>query len=599
MRSRFIYLAAAILTATAIYACWCRAPMIWDGAYQFNATLIMQRPYFYLTRFHTFFLWWPTVWASRITSDVDLLQTIYGLPFLLAPVVGLLLSWWMVHKHSPQLILWAIFGIAAGALPGQIFVINDSIFQQHLFWPIFMSVFVPLSIPRKITVGVLAVFQMVHPIGILLLFAAAGAALLVGVVDPLNRRRMFIRAGVMSGLCILAAGKVFLTSHIQALQSLNDTYAQQEASWHTALDRWYAGVMGWPLRGLWCMWTAGAVALLYRRPRGQFRPLTVAALSAMVLLAGAICVHFYRVHPSEAWYPMSACVVIYLSALLMGDRADIAAIAAAVILLGAGYYQSTRYVLHPLFLSPIWIARAICAVLVLFLLALRRTTDPAKLAGGLMLLCVAVGAGLWTHWAADGRLWWKALDYRRWLAPLTAPFFLLAAIEASLMIRSKPDTELASPEETRPLRGVLAIMLAATFAVVLGLQSTIWRHETSTLMAAVERAPSIVVSANDLRFIPGTPLDHWGSGDYVMAMQGKRPSKLLLFDREAEEKLYEHPPKPPHWDMYPYAKANQPSATPGPQGWFDLRPLLEKLMKTSGPTMQEGPQRMDAKTTPN
>ena len=56
--------------------------MIWDGAYQFNATLIMQRPYFYLTRFHTFFLWWPTVWASRVTTNMTLLETIYGLPFL-------------------------------------------------------------------------------------------------------------------------------------------------------------------------------------------------------------------------------------------------------------------------------------------------------------------------------------------------------------------------------------------------------------------------------------------------------------------------------------------------------------------------------------
>ena len=43
---RFIHWIAAILTLTAVYACWCRAPLIWDGAYQFNATLIMQRPVF-------------------------------------------------------------------------------------------------------------------------------------------------------------------------------------------------------------------------------------------------------------------------------------------------------------------------------------------------------------------------------------------------------------------------------------------------------------------------------------------------------------------------------------------------------------------------
>src|SRR5580658_6991312 len=100
MSARYVYAVVAILALTAAYACWCRAPLIWDGAYQFNATLIMPRPYFYLTRFHTFFLWYPTVWASGFTSNVDLLQTIYGLPFLLAPVVALLLSWWMVGKHK-------------------------------------------------------------------------------------------------------------------------------------------------------------------------------------------------------------------------------------------------------------------------------------------------------------------------------------------------------------------------------------------------------------------------------------------------------------------------------------------------------------------
>ena len=64
---------------------------------------------------------------------------------MLAPVVGVLVSWWVVRRHAPGLILWALFGILAAPLPGQIFVINDSIFQQHLFWPIFLAMFVPLT----------------------------------------------------------------------------------------------------------------------------------------------------------------------------------------------------------------------------------------------------------------------------------------------------------------------------------------------------------------------------------------------------------------------------------------------------------------------
>src|SRR5579862_2961303 len=120
MTARHVYAVAALLALTACYACWCHAPLIWDGAYQFNATLIMQKPYFYLTRFHTYFLWWPTVWASRVTSNVPLLQAIFGLPFLLAPVFGLLVSWWIVRKQAPYLMIWVIFGVATATLPGQI-----------------------------------------------------------------------------------------------------------------------------------------------------------------------------------------------------------------------------------------------------------------------------------------------------------------------------------------------------------------------------------------------------------------------------------------------------------------------------------------------
>ena len=38
MSSRYVYAIAAILTLSAGYGCWCRAPLIWDGAYQFSNT---------------------------------------------------------------------------------------------------------------------------------------------------------------------------------------------------------------------------------------------------------------------------------------------------------------------------------------------------------------------------------------------------------------------------------------------------------------------------------------------------------------------------------------------------------------------------------
>src|SRR5207302_3210707 len=104
---------------------------------QLCCTLIHQYPYAYFGRLHSHFLWLPTAWAARHTANVWVLQMVYGLPFCLAPAAGLLLSWWFVRRRAPRLIMWAAFGVAAAPLPGQVFIINDSILQQHLFWPVF------------------------------------------------------------------------------------------------------------------------------------------------------------------------------------------------------------------------------------------------------------------------------------------------------------------------------------------------------------------------------------------------------------------------------------------------------------------------------
>ena len=137
--NRAVYGTLAILAATGVFACSSGLAMTWDGAYQFAYGLMEQKPYWYGTRFHSWVLWEPFVGLSHWTHHYLTLQFAYGLPFLVAPAVALLVSWWVVRAHAPGLIVWAAFGIAVAPLPGQVFVINDSIFQSHLFWPVFLA----------------------------------------------------------------------------------------------------------------------------------------------------------------------------------------------------------------------------------------------------------------------------------------------------------------------------------------------------------------------------------------------------------------------------------------------------------------------------
>lgn len=180
-----VFLAVATIIAVGGYAAWCRAPLIWDGSYQFAETLRSGSPYVYLTRFHTRILWQPVVWLMPFTDNMRLLQAVYGLPFLLAPAAALAASWWFVRRTMPTLIVWAAIGILATPLPGQIFVINDSVFQQHLFWPVFFGLCMPLSRRQTIALVLLIPFQFVHQIGLILL---AGAAVTTLVLTWLRRR---------------------------------------------------------------------------------------------------------------------------------------------------------------------------------------------------------------------------------------------------------------------------------------------------------------------------------------------------------------------------------------------------------------------------
>src|SRR6188768_2061615 len=107
MSSRVVGIAVVLLSVAAIFACVFELPLIWDGGSQLAVTLIEQKPFVYLTRVHTWFMWWPTVWLSRVTEDQTALLLAYGLPFLLAPALSVAMSWWFVRRHASALVVWS------------------------------------------------------------------------------------------------------------------------------------------------------------------------------------------------------------------------------------------------------------------------------------------------------------------------------------------------------------------------------------------------------------------------------------------------------------------------------------------------------------
>jgi hypothetical protein len=456
---RLTMAAVALLALTGIFACWCDAPMIWDGAYQFCFSLIKQQPYFYLTRFHSYVLWLPMVYLSRFTDNLTLLKFAYVLPFTLAPAFSVLVSWLIVKDRAPHLIVWAIFGAAAGPLPGQIFIINDSIFQQHMFWPVFMGMLVHLEWPAVLAITLLTPFQFSHQIGAVLLAGAGGAAFLIAMRDREHCRESLVKGIVFTLLACIAVWKAL---------HFRDSWAEQEFTRERIQESWQYGVEGFPLRGIVLMWCAGV---------GSFA----------------------------------------FASLRNSDRRRLRA-------------------------------------------AIKWST----------VVCVLGAALFWTIWAADAHKWTDAGNYRRWVVPLTMPFYLLAFADRWRTVRRAAATDFPAASA---LSRVIGIGVAGTFALVLSVQCTVWARLTHRMINDVESYPAALVPWDRINWSKDTAIAHWGTTSYVFVLEGRTPRKLLLDRKPAEAEaqtamLFNMPPKIPLAWFTPVPPA------PGPGGWFDFRPLL-------------------------
>lgn len=445
-------MAVALLMAAALVACWSTLPLIWDGGYQMSVSLISQEPYAFLSRFHSRVLWAPLVWLSQSTDNVMALIFAYGLPFLLAPAVSVAVSAWVVRRHAPGLAVWALFGVGV-SLSGQAFVINDSIWQQTMFWPILLGALVPLDWPRRIVLLGLAVFQFSHHVGALLLAIATGAAWLVARRGRADRTREgWGKVIVLGVLALLSVVKIILVSMPAFLGGrYYDSYAVQQANVGDAVMAFVTGVCGLPLVGLCCLgWVAWKIA---------------------------------------------------------------------------------------------------------------RSDTPLDRRAWLVL---GVAAGAWLLWACLPWHWAGAINYRRWVGPIAAPFCLLATLDA-----------LRGPAAASVDRSRVALTIAGLFFLVLTIQSATWALLIRQFRAEAAAVPTVVVRKSQVAAMKWSQLDHWGITSTYIVLQGREPAKYFAYTDACIAPLTAKSPAIPLWEPHPIPPA------PGRAGFYDHRPLLERLARES------------------
>jgi hypothetical protein len=286
MARRWTALCLCLLSVGAVGACLELLPWIWDGSYQIAASLEGGAPFVYKWRFHTAVLWWPAVWLARWTEDREILSLAFGLPFLMAPAVALAVASWFARASRPGLAMWAAVGTGI-AIPGQVFVINDSVWQQTLAWPLVIGAMVPLAWPQRIAWVGLALAQGCHQVGVLALAMAAAAAAGLGRSWQRN---------VAIAFFVAALAKAAL-SMLPVVPSAFDAWAVEEASVNRLWQSYLNGLNGKPLAALAFLFVAALAAVASPR-RGTVLACAVAASGF------AVCLVLWAANPAEWLYAL-------------------------------------------------------------------------------------------------------------------------------------------------------------------------------------------------------------------------------------------------------------------------------------------------------
>jgi hypothetical protein len=194
----------ALIGAALGFATVSGAAMAWDGSYILFKILDLQSPIPAHNRFVNIPFHWTVLLASRLTSDLTILQMVFGFIYALIPFVALALSWWIVRDQAEVLFIWAALGIGLGTLPGQFCFICEATYVIFLFWPIILAI---LTRMRKHQVPVILLLVMAafftHFVSSILFALSAIIAFAIGLRSRDNRSWMWIWAFALSAMAVL------------------------------------------------------------------------------------------------------------------------------------------------------------------------------------------------------------------------------------------------------------------------------------------------------------------------------------------------------------------------------------------------------------
>ena len=240
----------------------------WDGGYYIFRIVDRQAVFTPSRRQIGALLSLPVLLASRLTGDGFLLELVFGLTWVLVPLVVLGACVLVVGPRSP-LLVWPALGIGFGTLVAEANAVSEARLSVQLFWPALLAVLAGRALRRSLlAIALAALSVMAHPFAIATLGATAVAAVL---------RRSWPWTCLLGGLTVTAAVR---------LARWSSRYEQNHLTTHQLEGAIRLALSG--LHGLAFVAATAAAVLLVIQPRlGGVTARRRAGLFALAGLAGA------------------------------------------------------------------------------------------------------------------------------------------------------------------------------------------------------------------------------------------------------------------------------------------------------------------------
>lgn len=247
-------------------------PLSWDGSYFLVDLLDHGRPVILHGRAAMTVFQVPAAIGGHWISDTTVLGILFGIPYVLVPLVALWLSWRAVRATQPGLVVWAAVAIGLVTLPGQAFFVSESQMVGQLLWPLLLGVLTGHRWNRW-GLGLWLVFLvLLHPMTAPALGVVALVAVVVARQRPARRQAAIAAAWLYGGTAVVR--QVLTVAGVDAETPGLADYGHQ----------WLWAVNGAPLVMICCVTVAAGLVsvVLLRRPATERTLLGVAFVALVV-----------------------------------------------------------------------------------------------------------------------------------------------------------------------------------------------------------------------------------------------------------------------------------------------------------------------------